>query len=87
MNFKELKKFLDEKAKFYNQLNFISPDPISIPHNFKKQQDIEIAGFFAATLAWGNRTAIINSCNRLMQLMDYAPHDFILNHQTIIPNW
>ncbi len=77
----ELKSFLDEKAKFYNSIDFISTDPINIPHHFSKQQDIEIAAFFAATLAWGNRTSIINSCNRLMQLMDHAPHDFILNHE------
>ncbi len=81
MNEDELKAFLDVKAAFYNRPNFISADPISIPHQFKKMQDIEIAGFFTATLAWGNRTSILNSCNRLMQLMDYAPYDFILNHK------
>src|SRR5262249_53051709 len=57
-----------------------STDPISIPHRFPKKQDIEIAGFFAATLAWGNRTTIINSCTKLMKLMDDSPHEFILHH-------
>jgi uncharacterized protein (TIGR02757 family) len=80
MNFTELKDFLDDKVKFYNSTAFIATDPVSIPHRFSKKQDIEIAGFFAATLAWGNRTTILNSCNRLLQLMDNAPHDFILNH-------
>lgn len=64
----------------YNQKSFIEKDPISIPHRFSKKQDIEIAGLFAATLAWGNRTSIINSCNKLMSLMNNAPYDFILNH-------
>lgn len=77
----ELKIFLDEKAKRYNSKEFITSDPISIPHQFSKQQDVEIAAFFAATLAWGNRTSIINSCNRLLQLMDHSPYDFILNHE------
>jgi len=77
----ELKDFLDEKVKFYNRKAFITSDPINIPHQYSKKQDIEIAGFFAATLAWGNRTAIINSCNRLMQLMDRSPFDFIENHE------
>ncbi len=81
MNEDELKAFLDLKAALYNRPNFIAADPISIPHQFKKMQDIEIAGFFAATLAWGNRTSILNSCNRLMELMDHAPYDFILNHE------
>lgn len=79
-NQRELKRLLDEKVLRYNQPGFIPPDPVSVPHRFSKQQDIEIAGLFAALLAWGNRTTIINSANRLMQLMDDAPHDFIVNH-------
>ena len=76
-----LRSFLDEKVLLYNTPAFIAADPISIPHRFSKLQDIEIAGFFAATLAWGNRTSIINNCTRLMQWMGDAPHDFILHHQ------
>jgi len=80
MNTKELKSFLDSKVKIYNTTAFIKNDPITIPHHFKKKQDIEIAALFAATLAWGNRTTIIKKCTELMQLMDNAPHDFILQH-------
>jgi len=76
-----LKIFLDSKVDFYNQPSFIPHDPISIPHQFTKKQDIEIAGFFAAIFAWGNRTTIINKSNELMQLMDHAPHQFIVQHQ------
>ena len=64
----------------YNKKDFIKDDPISIPHRFSKKQDIEISGLFAAILAWGNRTSIINSCNKLMLLMENQPYDFILNH-------
>lgn len=78
---KQLKNLLDEKVRLYNQPSFIDRDPISIPHRFRKKQDIEISGLFAAVLAWGNRTSIINNCNRLMQWMDNQPHDFILNHR------
>ena len=76
-----LKDFLDEKVALYNQFSFIPDDPISIPHQFSKKQDIEIAGLFAATLAWGQRKTIINKCKELMQMMDNSPYDFILNHQ------
>src|SRR5687767_15832975 len=75
-----LKDFLDRKADEYNQPSFITADPVSIPHLFTKQQDIEIAGFFAAIFAWGNRTTIINKSKELMQLMDMQPHNFCLNH-------
>lgn len=78
---KKIKDFLDQKASFYEQKDFIENDPISIPHRFTKLQDIEISGFFAATLAWGNRKSIINSCHRLLTWMDYAPYDFIMNFE------
>ncbi|MEN9447744.1 MAG: hypothetical protein RJA25_1034 [Bacteroidota bacterium] len=64
----------------YHRVEFIAEDPISIPHRFSKQQDIEIAGLFAAVLAWGNRKSILNSCNKLMKYMDNRPHEFILYH-------
>ncbi|MBI1781125.1 MAG: TIGR02757 family protein [Sphingobacteriales bacterium] len=77
-----LKYLLDEKLSLYNQTTFIKDDPVSIPHLFTKKQDIEIAGFFAAIFSWGNRTTIINKSKELMTLMDNAPHQFILHHQT-----
>jgi uncharacterized protein (TIGR02757 family) len=75
-----LKDFLDRKTEEYNQPLFIKDDPVSIPHLFKRQPDIEIAGFFAAVFAWGNRTTIIKKSHELMQAMDMAPHQFILQH-------
>jgi len=75
-----IKDFLDEKVGLYNRPNFIELDPISIPHRFTKKQDIEIAGFFAAILAWGQRKTILNKCNELLGCMDNSPHDFMVNH-------
>lgn len=81
MNQNNLKKFLDKKVDEYNQPFFISADPVSIPHQFSKKQDIEIAAFFAAIFSWGNRTTIIQKSKELMALMDNAPHDFCINHK------
>jgi uncharacterized protein (TIGR02757 family) len=78
-----LKLFLDSKVLQYNQPGFITHDPVSIPHLFTKKQDIEIMGFWAATLAWGQRITIINKCKELIQLMDGAPYDFIINHEEV----
>jgi len=77
-----LKDFLDEKVSIYNQKDFIEKDPISIPHLFRIKQDIEIAGLFAAVLAWGNRTTIIKKCHEILKGMDYQPYEFIKNFQT-----
>ncbi len=76
----KLINFLNSKVEQYNQPSFIKDDPVCIPHLFTKKQDIEIAGFFAATFAWGNRTTIINKSNELMQLMNMQPYNFVLHH-------
>ena len=76
----DIKEFLNSKVALYNQPSFIKDDPISIPRQFSKKQDIEIAGFFAAVFSWGNRTTIINKSKELMQLMDNAPYEFCVQH-------
>lgn len=76
----ELKEFLDEKVELYNNPNFIESDPIQIPHLYSQKEDIEIAGFLAATIAWGNRKMIINNARKLMNIMGNTPYDFIMTH-------
>ena len=76
----ELKEFLDEKVEFYNNPNFIESDPIQIPHFYSLKEDIEIAGFLAATIAWGNRKMIINNAKKMMDLMGNSPYDFVMSH-------
>jgi len=80
MNKTELKAFLDAKVIQYNNLEFIETDPVQIPHLFDQKEDIEIAGFLAATISWGNRKSIINNCHKMMDLLDQSPYDFVLNH-------
>ncbi len=75
----DLKDFLDEKYELYNRPSFIASDPISIPHRFTKKEDIEIAAFFAATIAWGQRPTILRNATKLMDLMDNEPYQFIMN--------
>lgn len=77
----ELKEFLDEKVNLYNNPNFIETDPIQIPHQFSIKEDIEIAGFLTATIAWGNRKMIITNAKRMMDLMGNSPYDFVINHK------
>lgn len=81
MKREQVYELLERKYKEYNSSAFIDTDPISIPHRFSKLQDKEIIGFWVAMLAWGNRKSIITSGNKLVELMDGAPHDFVVNHQ------
>jgi len=75
----DLKAFLDEKVEKFNQSFFIETDPIQIPKQFSIKENIELAGFLTATISWGKRPAIIKNATRLMDLMDFQPHDFVLN--------
>jgi len=77
--FPDLKQLLDEKAAFYNRPFFIETDPIAVPHRFSRKEDIEIAAFLVATIAWGQRKSIIQNGMRLMELMDWQPADFVRN--------
>ena len=77
----ELRDFLEEKTLQYNRPEFILSDPVSIPHRFTKKHDIEIAGFLAATIAWGQRKTILKNAANLLERMDQAPYDFVMTAQ------
>ncbi len=74
-----MKEFLEQLYERYNTPAFVESDPVSIPHRYTAQKDREIAGFLAATIAWGNRKMILRNAVKMMELMGDAPHDFVLN--------
>lgn len=76
----ELKEFLDIKVKEFNTKDFITDDPISIPHRYSRKEDIEIAGFLAASIAWGNRKMITKNGHRMLDLLGESPYDFVVHH-------
>jgi len=76
----EIYQLLEEKYNQFNRKSFIDSDPISIPHLFTKKEDIEIAAFISATIAWGQRKTIIKNATQFVELMDMEPYDFVLNH-------
>ena len=78
-NLQDIKSFLDSRVIQYNNIEFIHSDPIQVPHRFSKKEDIEIAGFLTATISWGQRKSIINNANRLMDLMDNSPYEFLMD--------
>lgn len=80
MDFNELRAFLDEKVDLYNRPDFIESDPIQIPHQFTSKEDIEISGFLASVIAWGNRKMIIKNAQKMMDLMGNTPYDFVMSH-------
>ncbi|MCF6181569.1 TIGR02757 family protein [Lutibacter sp.] len=87
MNKAELKEFLDEKVLQYNNPKFIESDPIQIPHQFSLKEDIEIAGFLTAIIAWGNRKMIIKNATKMMKLLGNSPYDFVMNYKSNNSNY
>ena len=79
MTHEELRDLLERLHDKYNRAEFVENDPISIPHLFSGREDIEISGLLAATIAWGNRKAIVKSARRMVEYMDSAPYDFTMN--------
>jgi uncharacterized protein (TIGR02757 family) len=82
MSFEELKEFLDFKADFYNNPSFVATDPIQLVHRFERKEDIEIVGLLMSTIAWGNRKAIITSGERILEIMEQAPFEFISEYES-----
>ena len=81
----EIKMLLDKAVVQYNHPDFIENDPIQIPHRFTRKEDIEISGFLSASIAWGQRKTIIRNGWRLMERMDFAPFDFIMDEDDFTP--
>lgn len=77
--FDELRNFLNEKSALYESGWFVDEDPIQIPHQFTRKEDIEIAGFLTATITWGKRSMVIASAQRMMERMDMSPYRFIMD--------
>ncbi len=77
----DLKAFLELKYEKFNNPGFIENDPIQIPHCFSAKEDIEISGFITATIAWGMRKSIIKSAAKILNLMEMAPYDFVMNFE------
>lgn len=82
--FEEVRKLLDKAVGLYNHVDFIKNDPIQIPHRFSRKEDIEIAGFLSASIAWGQRKSIIKNANLLMDLMDNSPYQFLMEEKEFV---
>ena len=78
-SFTSARQLLDRWVREFNHPSFIESDPISIPHLFHRQQDIEISAFMTALIAWGNRKAIIHTAKQWMERMDHRPFEFVMN--------
>jgi uncharacterized protein (TIGR02757 family) len=81
MKREKIYQLLERAYAEFNKPDFVANDPITIPHQFELKQDIEITAFWVSMIAWGNRTSIINSGKKLVELMDGAPYQFITHHQ------
>ena len=75
----DLKSYLDELVAKNNTEAFIKDDPVQFPHRFSDKRDIEIVAFLVATIAWGNRKMILNSSNKMLDIMGKSPYDYVMS--------
>ncbi len=73
----ETAELLEREAARINSPEFIAADPVQFPRRFARQADAEIAALLAAHLAWGNRKMICRDTERLLQLMENRPADWV----------
>lgn len=52
-------------------------DPIQIVRRFRRPDDLEVAAFCAASLAFGRLAAVLQSIERLLGLMGPSPADYV----------
>jgi uncharacterized protein (TIGR02757 family) len=75
---KRLKKSLDALLALYGPGDMGS-DPVSFLHRYRDPLDIEVAGFIAASLAYGRVALIEQSVNRVLGVMKDHPSRFVMN--------
>lgn len=75
----DLVDLLNREAVRSNRPEFITEDPVQFPRMFMDKRDIEIAALLASTIAWGNRTMICRSANKMFGLMDWQPYNYVMD--------
>jgi uncharacterized protein (TIGR02757 family) len=74
---KNLTQKLDFWYKKICTQDFFENDPLKFPRRYKKHEDIEIAAFLSAAIAWGKRELILRSAEKMFALMGKSPFDYI----------
>ncbi len=63
----------------YNRRCYVHPDPLEFLYAFHDPLDIEVVGFIASSLAYGNVTQILRSVSLVLTKMGPCPSAFVLN--------
>jgi uncharacterized protein (TIGR02757 family) len=72
------KEYLDRQAEDINNPDFIATDPVCFPRRYNRLQDIEIAAFITAIIAWGNRKSILADAVQMFAFMNKSPFDYVM---------
>ena len=64
-----VESYLLSQYRIVCKRSFIATDPVQFPHRYTKSEDIEIAAFLAATIAWGRRDLILRSAEKMFDII------------------
>jgi uncharacterized protein (TIGR02757 family) len=71
-----------ELERWYKEIctpDFIPLDPVQFPRRYAKREDIEIAAFLSATIAWGRRDMILRSAEKMFASLGPSPHGYVMS--------
>jgi uncharacterized protein (TIGR02757 family) len=75
----QIKNILERLYARYNQRQFIPPDPLQFVYKYSSREDMEIAAFLSAILAYGRVQHIERSLTNLFARMGNSPFKFVKN--------
>ena len=73
------KERLEALYSAYNRRCYVHPDPLEFLYDFQDPLDIEVVGFIASSLAYGNVKQILRSVSLVLSKMGPSPSAFLLS--------
>lgn len=77
-------RYADQLESLYRSKNrrcYVDPDPLAVLYRYQNPAEREIAGFLAASLAYGNVRQILKSVEIVLAKMGKSPRDYLLASQ------
>ncbi len=73
------RKRLNKLYREYNNKKYIKYDPIKYVYQFKSNSERELVGLIASSLSFGRVTQIFKAIDRLFEIMNYQPLNYVLS--------
>ncbi len=76
-----MKRLLDDLYSKLNRLEYLSPDPLELVHEYSRRDDRELVGLVASTLSYGRVAQILSSARGVLDGLGDRPARFVADEQ------